>query len=81
MGDDRFRQQGEAAADFAKDLQAEQEALSETLAADREHGAIRRARWLIKDEFDADVEVLADDEADDDLAADAQPARPAIYID
>jgi len=80
MGDERFRQHGEAAADFAKDLQAEREALAETLAPDDERAALERAAWLIEREFDADVTVLSADDAGE-FAADARPGRPAIRID
>jgi len=81
MGDERFRQYGEAAADFAKDLGAEREALAETLDPVDERAALERAAWLIEREFGADVVVLSAEEADDDLAADARPGRPAIRID
>ena len=81
MGDERFREYGEAAADFAKDLQAEREALAETLAPADERAALERAAWLIEREFGADVAVLSAEEADDDLAGDARPGRPAIRID
>jgi leucyl-tRNA synthetase len=81
MGDERFRQYGEAAADFAKDLQAEREALAETLDPADERAALERAAWLVEREFGADVTVLSAGQADDDLAADARPGRPAIRID
>ncbi|MEF8851748.1 MAG: leucine--tRNA ligase [Haloarculaceae archaeon] len=81
MGDERFREHGEDAADFAKDLAAEREALSETLAPEDERAALERAAWLVEREFDADVEVLAAEEADPDVVADARPGRPGIRID
>jgi len=81
MGDERFRQYGEAAADFAKDLQAEREALAETLDPADERAALERAAWLIEREFGADVDVVSAEDAPDDLAADARPGRPAIRID
>jgi leucyl-tRNA synthetase len=81
MGDERFRQYGEAAADFAKDLQAEREALAETLDPVDELAALRRAAWLIEREFGADVDVVSAEDAPDDLASDARPGRPAIRID
>ena len=80
MGDERFREHGEAAAGFAKDLAAEREALSETLDPAAERAALERAAWLIEREFGADVTVLAAGEAGES-AADARPGRPAIRID
>jgi leucyl-tRNA synthetase len=80
MGDERFREHGEDAAGFAKDLAAEREALSETLDSAAERAALERAAWLIEREFGADVTVLAAGEAGES-AADARPGRPAIRID
>jgi leucyl-tRNA synthetase len=79
MGDEDLRERGEAAADFAKDL-AGAGHVDEQLDPAGEREALERARWLIEREFDADVEVVAD-EADADLAADARPGRPAIHIE
>jgi leucyl-tRNA synthetase len=80
MGDERFREHGEDAADFAKDLAAEREALAETLDPANERAALERAAWLIEREFDADVAVRSADEADPDVVADARPGRPGIRI-
>jgi leucyl-tRNA synthetase len=80
MGDERFREHGEAAADFAKDLAAEREALAEMLDPGAERAALERAAWLIEREFGAGVTVLAADEAGE-FAGDARPGRPAIRID
>ncbi len=81
MGHDEIREQGDAAASFAQDLQAEREALADVLAPDEELATLERAAWLIEDEFDADVVVRSAEEADGDLAGNAQPGRPAIRID
>ncbi|WP_436930159.1 leucine--tRNA ligase [Halosimplex halobium] len=81
MGHDEIREQGDAAADFAQDLQAEREALSDVLAPDEEKAALERAAWLVEEEFDAEVVVQSADEADDDLAGKAAPGRPAINIE
>jgi leucyl-tRNA synthetase len=81
MGHDEIRTQGDAAADFAQDLQAEREALGDVLAPEAELAALERAAWLIEREFDAEIVVQSADEADDDLAAKAEPGRPAIRID
>ncbi|WP_436910946.1 leucine--tRNA ligase [Halosimplex marinum] len=81
MGHDEIREQGDAAADFAQDLQAEREALSDVLAPDEERAALERAAWLVEEEFDAEVVVQSAGEADDDLAGKAAPGRPAINIE
>jgi len=81
MGEEELRQRGEEAADFAKDLAAEAEALDEQLAPEAELAALERAAWLLRDEFDAAVEVLSAEAADDDLASRAEPGRPAIHIE
>ncbi|WP_137286808.1 leucine--tRNA ligase [Halorussus salinisoli] len=80
MGDEQLRQQGEDAADFAKDLAAQSEALDEQLSPERERAALERAAWLLEREFGADVVVQSADEADPDLARKAEPGRPAIDI-
>jgi leucyl-tRNA synthetase len=80
MGHDEVRERGDAGASFAKDLQAEREALGEVLAPAEERAALERAAWLFEDEFDADVTVKSAEEADDDVVADARPGRPGIRI-
>ncbi|MFD1646536.1 leucine--tRNA ligase [Haloarchaeobius litoreus] len=80
MADPELRQQGEAAASFAKDLAAEHPGLDASLGADRERTVLGRAAWLVEDEFDAPVRVLSPDEADDGLASKARPGRPAIHV-
>jgi len=55
MGEAHIREQGDAAADYGQDLQAEREALSMTLGPDDEHAALESAAWLIEREFDAPV--------------------------
>ena len=81
MGRDDIQRHGSDAADFAKDLQAEREALAETLDPEAELAALERAAWLIEDEFDADVVVQSAEAADDEVAGNARPGRPAINID
>jgi len=80
MSHDEIREQGDAA-DFAQDLQAEREALGDVLDPEAELAALDRAAWLVEREFDAEVVVHSADAADDDLAAKAEPGRPAIRID
>jgi leucyl-tRNA synthetase len=85
MANEAFRERGEAAAEFAKDLAAEAKSLGPRLPPERERAALERAAWLLRDEFDAAVEVLAADEvseeAGSDPARDARPGRPAIEIE
>jgi leucyl-tRNA synthetase len=81
MSDEELRQKGNEAADFAKDLAANAEALDEQLSPEEELAALERAAWLLHDEFGADVEILRAEAADDDLASKAEPGRPAIHIE
>ncbi|WP_226483119.1 leucine--tRNA ligase [Natrinema amylolyticum] len=81
MGESHIREQGDAAADYGQDLQAEREALSTTLDPDAEFAALESAAWLIEREFDAPVRVVHADDADDDVLTNAEPGRPAIEID
>jgi leucyl-tRNA synthetase len=80
MEEPEIREQGDAAADYGQDLQANREALTRALSPEREFEALRRAAWLLEREFDAEVRVLRADEADDDVVAKAEPGRPAIEI-
>jgi leucyl-tRNA synthetase len=80
MADEDLRQRGNEAADYAKDLAAEAQALSEPLGPERERATLQRAAWLVEAEFDAPVRVLAAAEADDDTASKAEPGRPAIHV-
>ncbi|WP_222915994.1 leucine--tRNA ligase [Natrinema sp. SYSU A 869] len=81
MGESHIREQGDAAADYGQDLQAEREALSMTLDPDDEYAALESAAWLIEREFDAPVSVVHADDANDDVLTNAEPGRPAIEID
>ncbi|NUB89981.1 leucine--tRNA ligase [Haloterrigena sp. SYSU A121-1] len=81
MQESHIREQGDAAADYGQDLQAEREALSMTLSPEAEHAALESAAWLIEREFEAPVTVVGADEADEDVLANAEPGRPAIEID
>ena len=80
MAEPHIREQGDAAASYGQDLQAEREALSRTLPGDAEHEALRAAAWLIEREFDAPVTVTRASEADDAVVRKAEPGRPAIDI-
>jgi leucyl-tRNA synthetase len=81
MQDEDLRRRGGTAADFAKDLAAEVQSLSEQLPPGREREALERAAWLVEREFDAKVVVLAAEEADEDLVGKAEPGRPGIEIE
>jgi leucyl-tRNA synthetase len=80
MRDEDLREVGEDAADYAKDLAAQAPALPDALDAAREREALRRAAWLVEDEFEVPVRVLAAEEAADDVARGAEPGRPAIHV-
>ncbi|PSQ07807.1 leucine--tRNA ligase [Halobacteriales archaeon QS_6_71_20] len=80
MGRPEIQRHGSDAADYAKDLQAEREALRPALSPEHEREALEAAAWLVEREFGAPVRVLAAEEADDDVASTAEPGRPAIEI-
>ncbi len=80
MGKSHIREQGDDAASYGQDLQANREALQETLSGDAEYDALRAATWLIEREFDAPVVVERAADADDAVARKAEPGRPAIDI-
>jgi leucyl-tRNA synthetase len=81
MQESHIREQGDDAADYGQDLQAEREALSMTLDPEEEHDALESAAWLIEREFDAPVRVVRADEADESVLKNAAPGRPAIEIE
>jgi leucyl-tRNA synthetase len=81
MQHDDIKRHGDAAASFGQDLQAEREALQETLAPETEYEALQSAAWLVEREFDAEVRVLTAEEAPEDVADKAEPGRPAINIE
>ncbi|AGN01572.1 leucyl-tRNA ligase [Salinarchaeum sp. Harcht-Bsk1] len=81
MSDEDLQRHGNEAADFAKDLAGNAEAIDEQLSPEGELAALERAAWLLRDEFGADVEILSAADADDDLASKAEPGRPAIHIE
>ena len=80
MGRERFRGH-DGAPDYAKDLQAELQSLTAQLDPATEATVLARARWLVEQEFDAEVTVRVGEEADADLARKAEPGRPAIQIE
>lgn len=80
MGEPHIREQGDDAASYGQDLQANREALQETLSGDDEYDALRAASWLIEREFDAPVRVERAADADESVVRKAEPGRPAIDI-
>jgi leucyl-tRNA synthetase len=79
MDHEEMREHGDAAADYAADLQDRQAELEPIMAPARELEVLQEAAWLFEDEFGADVVVRkAADE--DDLAGKAKPGKPAIHI-
>ncbi len=80
MGESHIREQGDAAASYGQDLQAEREALRETPGPDAEREALEAAAWLLEREFEAPVTVVDADEADDATVKNAAPGRPGIDI-
>ena len=81
MGESHIREQGDAAADYGQDLQAEREALTMSLAPEAEYDALEGAAWLIEREFEAPVDVVRAGEADEGVLTNAEPGRPAIEIE
>ncbi|WP_128905389.1 leucine--tRNA ligase [Halorubrum amylolyticum] len=80
MAESHIRERGDDAASYGQDLQANREALQETLSGDEEYEALRAASWLIEREFDAPVRVERATDADESVVRKAEPGRPAIDI-
>ncbi|WP_254766442.1 leucine--tRNA ligase [Salinilacihabitans rarus] len=77
-----IREQGDAAANYGQDLQAEREALSMTLGPEAEYDALEAAAWLLEREFGAPVRVVRAAAVDDEsVLKNAEPGRPAIEIE
>ncbi|ELY58797.1 leucyl-tRNA ligase [Natronococcus amylolyticus DSM 10524] len=81
MQESHIREQGDAAADYGQDLQAEREALSTTLGPDAEREALESAAWLLEREFEASVSVRRAEAVDESVLKNAEPGRPAIEIE
>jgi leucyl-tRNA synthetase len=81
MGASHIREQGDAAADYGQELQAEREALSMTLSPEEEYNVLESAAWLLEREFDAAVDVVRAAEADEADLKHATPGRPGIEIE
>ncbi|MEF8778208.1 MAG: leucine--tRNA ligase [Natronomonas sp.] len=80
MEQESIKRHGDDAASYGQQLQENRKALQRTLDPKTEREALEAAAWLIEREFDAEVRVLAADEASEDLANEAEPSRPAIDI-
>ena len=81
MQRDEIKRHGQDAASYGQDLQENREALQRTLDPETELSSLRAAAWLIEREFDAEVRVLAAEDADESVASKAEPSRPAINIE
>jgi leucyl-tRNA synthetase len=79
LDDDLVGEYRERAGEYLADLVERGSGLEPALDAERELGVLDGAAWLFEDEFDADV-VVRQADADDGLAANAEPTRPAIHI-
>jgi len=80
MQRESIKRHGDDAAAYGQELQDNREALQPALDPDTEFEALGSAAWLIEREFDAEVRVLAAEDAPDDAAGKAEPSRPAIDI-
>lgn len=78
MQDEKLRAVGEPAQQYATELQDRQQELPPVLAPEAEQTVLKRAAWLLEDEFETTVTVT---EATDELATKAKPGKPAIYIE
>jgi len=67
-------------AEYARYLTENQYSLSEELPPAREQEVLKRASWLIEKEFDAEMTVVAAEDADASLRNRARPGKPAISI-
>ncbi len=81
MQESHIREQGDIAASYGQDLQAEREALSKTLSPEKEQEILSSAAWLIEREFDVSVSVQRADGNKQSVSKQAKPGRPAIEID
>ena len=80
LDDEAVGDHGDRAADYLGNLASQAGALEPVLDADRELEVLEDAAWLFADEFGADVRVRQAT-PEDDLAAKADPSKPAIQID
>ncbi|MFB6297150.1 MAG: leucine--tRNA ligase [Salinirussus sp.] len=79
LDDDEIGRHGAAARAYAENLQDRRRGLEPTLAPEAELGTLRRAAWLLRDEFDAAVTVERAEEGPQ--ARKATPGKPAIHIE
>ncbi|MEF8975772.1 MAG: leucine--tRNA ligase [Halapricum sp.] len=80
MAEERLRERGEAAKSYAQSLAQRGQGLEPILSRATERSELERASWLLDEEFGAAVEVVDASAADDELAAKAEPGKPAIRI-
>ncbi len=80
MQHEEIKRHGQDAASYGQELQEHREALQRALEPETEFAALQSASWLIEREFDAEVRVLAAENADEAAVKTAEPSRPAIEI-
>ncbi len=80
MQHEEIKRHGQDAASYGQELQEHREALQQALEPETEFAALQSASWLIEREFDAEVRVLAAENADEAAVKKAEPSRPAIEI-
>ena len=78
MENEKMQDVGGPAQAYAEELQERQQRLEPILSRDEEHDLLERAKWLLCDEFGADVTVR--EATDDAEVRKAKPGKPAIHI-
>ena len=79
MDDEAMQEIGEPVQAYATDLRSEHRQPRPVLSAEEEVAILRRAAWLLRDEFGADVTVRQA-AAIDESGRKAEPGRPALDI-
>jgi leucyl-tRNA synthetase len=77
MEDERMREVGGPAQEYATQLQKRSQQLPPVLGAETERNLLDRAAWLLRDEFETEVVV---ERAEGERARKANPGKPAIYV-
>ena len=80
MDDESMRAIGKPVQQYATTLQSERRELQPVLSPADELAVLRRAAWLLRDEFDAEVTVRQADDTGES-ATKAGPGKPALYIE
>ena len=80
MTEPAIQQHGSTAQSYAEELDERRQQLEPVLDREAEYELLKRAAWLLEDEFGTTVTVRRG-EPGDELAASARPGKPAIHID